>query len=582
MDKKNKSDNMSLTDFEHDGVIYEPSEHNDNYNEEILSNNLKKKKKVAIEDFNFRFFIASISIVAVCILITTFMTLKPYILDFISPTASQSMVDTSYNELVPQKNEGSTLDDFSEVFVSTSKEATGMITEINYTDQILKITDLSTNIEYLLKSKIATVFEDKYGNSLTFQELNIGDIVDFSYDLDDKLNYVFGNSETFTMEGVIPTKVEIKNSTIQLNNTIYNVYKNAIITKNDESISFNDISTETKLTVSGYKNIVISIEVEVSTGFLLVQNRPSLTNAYLAIDRDFYKPLESIERVELQEGTHTVIVTSNETDQFVREVNIVAGEEYVLNMQDVENKSGSLTIKANVSDYRLYIDDLLTSTDSTISLKYGTYTVRVEKEAYEAYETQVNISSSQNIVDATLTKFDQLGTLSLSSNPDGAEIFIDNVFIGYSPLSYKLPYGNHNVRLVKEGYNDFELTDINISGDDANFNITMHVSSAETTTQQLITTTEIATQTTTQAVTQYTTVAWTTEATTQTTTEMTTQATTETTTETTTELTTETATEVTTEAITETTTETTTEELSETFDTTTETTTNISTDEYNE
>ncbi len=48
-----------------------------------------------------------------------------------------------------------------------------------------------------------------------------------------------------------------------------------------------------------------------------------------------------------------------------------------------------------------------------------------------------------------------LGTVSVTSDPDGAEIFIDSVGYGYAPAILKLPHGKHSVQLVREGYKDW-------------------------------------------------------------------------------------------------------------------------------
>jgi PEGA domain-containing protein len=48
-----------------------------------------------------------------------------------------------------------------------------------------------------------------------------------------------------------------------------------------------------------------------------------------------------------------------------------------------------------------------------------------------------------------------LGTVSVTSDPDGAEIFVDSVGHGYAPAILKLPPGKHFIQLVREGYTDW-------------------------------------------------------------------------------------------------------------------------------
>jgi PEGA domain len=48
-----------------------------------------------------------------------------------------------------------------------------------------------------------------------------------------------------------------------------------------------------------------------------------------------------------------------------------------------------------------------------------------------------------------------IGTVSVTSDPDGADIFIDSVGYGHSPAILKLPPGKHTVQLVKQNYKDW-------------------------------------------------------------------------------------------------------------------------------
>jgi hypothetical protein len=44
----------------------------------------------------------------------------------------------------------------------------------------------------------------------------------------------------------------------------------------------------------------------------------------------------------------------------------------------------------------------------------------------------------------------------ISSDPDGAEIEIDGAFVGNAPRSRSLSPGEHNIKLRKKGYQDWE------------------------------------------------------------------------------------------------------------------------------
>lgn len=48
-----------------------------------------------------------------------------------------------------------------------------------------------------------------------------------------------------------------------------------------------------------------------------------------------------------------------------------------------------------------------------------------------------------------------VGTVSVTSDPDGAEIFVDSVGYGHAPAILKLTRGKHSIQIVRQGYKDW-------------------------------------------------------------------------------------------------------------------------------
>jgi serine protease Do len=51
---------------------------------------------------------------------------------------------------------------------------------------------------------------------------------------------------------------------------------------------------------------------------------------------------------------------------------------------------------------------------------------------------------------------DGIGTLTVSSDPDGADVYLDGNFVGNTPSTLKLPVGSHVVLLKSSGRTDWE------------------------------------------------------------------------------------------------------------------------------
>lgn len=57
----------------------------------------------------------------------------------------------------------------------------------------------------------------------------------------------------------------------------------------------------------------------------------------------------------------------------------------------------------------------------------------------------------------------QYGMMSVTSEPAGARVTVDNTFVGYTPLRYGTTSGNHIVLIESEGYDLYEAT-VNVTG----------------------------------------------------------------------------------------------------------------------
>jgi hypothetical protein len=62
---------------------------------------------------------------------------------------------------------------------------------------------------------------------------------------------------------------------------------------------------------------------------------------------------------------------------------------------------------------------------------------------------------------------DALATISISSNPDGADIYADGSFVGSAPATLKLSGGKHTVRVTMAGYKDWSREITALAGSEA-------------------------------------------------------------------------------------------------------------------
>lgn len=97
-------------------------------------------------------------------------------------------------------------------------------------------------------------------------------------------------------------------------------------------------------------------------------------------------------------------------------------------------------------------------TPETISdISPGTHTIKIERQGYKPWtETAVALKGETTNVFASLEKNHAFGTISLHSEPEGAEIYLDGWYYGITPMTIGgITEGPHTAELKKDGFTDY-------------------------------------------------------------------------------------------------------------------------------
>jgi hypothetical protein len=93
----------------------------------------------------------------------------------------------------------------------------------------------------------------------------------------------------------------------------------------------------------------------------------------------------------------------------------------------------------------------------------GVHTVALQRSGYKPYTTTTSVSpNTVSEVSAVLVPEStpsSTGSMSISSSPSGANIFVDNNFVGISPLTTgDIASGDHTVTFKMDGYQEYTTT----------------------------------------------------------------------------------------------------------------------------
>lgn len=193
-----------------------------------------------------------------------------------------------------------------------------------------------------------------------------------------------------------------------------------------------------------------------STGDLYATSSPSIANLY--VDGS-YKGLTPLTVSSLSVGNHIVAINKTGYDTYSETKYISEGNNsffvYLI------PSTGSLSVTSSPSSANLYIDGSYKGlTPLTVSsLSIGNHVVIVNKTGYDTYSETKYISEGSNSLNVTLTpvivsnQTNQTGSLSVTSSPSSADLYIDDSYKGLTPFTVLgLSVGYHDVKLIKSGY----------------------------------------------------------------------------------------------------------------------------------
>ncbi len=360
------------------------------------------------------------------------------------PTAESTPVPTATPQ-VPDTPRGD---------VQKSTAVINNITERNK----LNLTDLDNNKYYSVETSGTSVLKDRSGEHITFAELKVGDVVDVEFET--QSNYIVNLSKSakaVDYRNVDGLSIDDIYQTVTVKNTAFSYDENVIVTYKGKPYEISKITATDKVDLRGYANKIWVIDVKRGHGTINVINKDKISEGLLEIGNSKFLLLSETDTVEVEEGTHKIVVKGKNISPFTTELTVDNGKTADLDLGKTDVKKGELYIKCNVDDYVLSVNGRKQEPINPLELEQGDYTIKVEANGYNTWEQKVVIANGRREIEVELKRDVKLSKLTLKTEPSGADIYINNERIGVSPLDTQIEYGRHNIVAKYAGYNDFNL-----------------------------------------------------------------------------------------------------------------------------
>lgn len=183
--------------------------------------------------------------------------------------------------------------------------------------------------------------------------------------------------------------------------------------------------------------------------------------------------------VQVDPGTHTIIATMSGYQDTTVTVNVGSGETKRVDITlPPIIRTGFLLIYTNPTNASIYVDGRYVGVAGPTGLRVEVdanvvHRVVASLPDYEDASVEVQVAPNETrTVNLTLEPIVKVGTVSISSSPSNALVYINGYLKGITPLRLDLEYGTYQLVVLKGGYYAEVLT-LNVDKKSVSVNVTL-------------------------------------------------------------------------------------------------------------
>lgn len=228
-------------------------------------------------------------------------------------------------------------------------------------------------------------------------------------------------------------------------------------------------STSVSVSAGGTSTVSASLSPMQTTGSLRVTSSPSGVEVYID---EIYRGYTPITIGSLSSGRHAVRLHLSGYQDYTRNVDVPAGSEayFSASLTPVyQPTTGDILVSSVPDGAAIYLDGNYRGQTNQgnpfdiTGVTAGTHAVSLMKSGYQDYTTSITVSAGKtSTVSAVLSPGSvpsKSGSITAQSSPSGADVYLDNVYKGFTPFTMQdVPAGSHVVTFSMPGYTDAQYT----------------------------------------------------------------------------------------------------------------------------
>lgn len=314
-----------------------------------------------------------------------------------------------------------------------------------------------------------TTVSGKFGDPMSMAQLNMGDVVNIAYNSSlNKVGAIVINSDVNEIREVSRFALSDNHETFFIGEEAYSLAPFVKVYSSGEKIDLERLIKQDSLTIYEEGRNIISIRVEDGHGYLELLNEDALVGGWIEVGQTMISQVMEGMLFTLPEGDYSVRLSNDGIEEY-RDVSIVRNEVTSLDLSDIESpvpERGVVRFKIFPQSATTYVDGNYINTAYAVRLPVGMHEITVADSGYYTVSEYFEVTGlDQEVsIDLDLETVNEIASVSGNNinknlyatitvqNPEGVELYEDNIYKGITPVSYQKIAGTHTLTLRKQGY----------------------------------------------------------------------------------------------------------------------------------